>query len=306
MTHIKSGMIGALLLLMLSADSHAKAWRGITPLKSTRTDVERLWGKPNELGRYEIEQERAYIFYSDGSCTGSNQNLAKVKCECLVARDTVLRVAVTLENGINFPRVNKSKFNRTPLRSNVPMSTYSDLDDGVVYRVNETDGLVTAIDYWPSNTDCDEIVRTHSAGLQSNVWRGILLLHSTRGDVERILGLPKRRSINQTYAYDTDEEKIYVLYSEGPCRPSEIGKWNVPTDTVLKIMIYPQRTVLVSELNLDQNKYRRGPDPNIRDWFYLVNPEEGIMIQSQVKNGCEQVMAITYQPSTQDKVQLCK
>jgi hypothetical protein len=44
----------------------AKEWRGIVPLKSTRADVERLLGKPNGPGRYEFENERAYIDYAKG------------------------------------------------------------------------------------------------------------------------------------------------------------------------------------------------------------------------------------------------
>ena len=44
----------------------AKEWRGIVPLKSTRADVERLLGKPNGLGRYEFDNERAYIDYAKG------------------------------------------------------------------------------------------------------------------------------------------------------------------------------------------------------------------------------------------------
>ena len=47
--------VGLLLLMFLVPTVGAKEWRGITPLKSTRADVERLLGKPNQLGRYEIQ-----------------------------------------------------------------------------------------------------------------------------------------------------------------------------------------------------------------------------------------------------------
>jgi hypothetical protein len=300
------GMMAAIFLLTVTVDSYGKAWRDITPLKSTRADVERLFGESNELGRYEIENERAYIFYSEGPCSGRYLNLAKQNCECLVPKDTVLRIAVTLENAVNLSGIDKRGFSWARLHSSVLMSTYSNLDDGIVYTVGEFDAKITAIDYWPSRTDCEEIVGTHSATVQRNVFRGISPLHSTRADVERILGRPKRQSINQDYAYETDEERVAVLYSESRCERSVVGKWNVPADTVLRITLYPQRTVLIRDLNLDKLKYRRSPDPNIPNAFLWMNVEEGIIIESEVKDGCEQIVSLTYRPSNKDKGLLCK
>ena len=300
-----NAMAGTFLVLMLATNASAKAWRSITPLKSTRADVERLLGKPNDLGRYEIENDRAYIFYSEGQCSQDYQNLAQGKCECLVAKDTVLRITVTLENAIEIP-IDKRRFTKTALRSNTPISAYSDLNEGIVYTVRDSDETVTAIDYWPSSTDCKAIIGVRSASIQRNVWRGIRPMQSTRDDVERILGPSKQRSLNGEYAYQTKEEQIDILYSEGPCSPSVVGKWNVPLETVLRITIHPQKTVLIRDLELDKNKYRRGPDPNIPNWFFWVNREEGIIIQSQLKDGCEQVMSIEYSRSDEDQGLLCK
>jgi hypothetical protein len=307
MSHLTIGIIGALLILLSATTSSAKAWRGITPLKSTRADVERLFGKPNELGRYEIENDRAYIFYSEGQCTGHYRNLAEETCECLVAKDTVLRIAVTLKKWIQSKEIGKPNYKRTILSSNPATSTYTDLDDGVVYTVHNPDGLLTAIDYWPSTADCREVMtQVRTANVQRNVWSSIRPLFSTRDDVERILGRLKRRSLSQSYVYETNEEKVDVLYSDGPCTPSVVGKWNVPSNTVLSITIYPQRTVLISDLQLNGNKYERVPDPNIPNWFFWLNREYGVMIQSEVEISVERVMSITYSRSTQDNRLLCK
>lgn len=306
MSQLTVGVLTIFLLLALAISSSAKTWRGITPLKSFRTDVERLFGKPNEFGRYETENERAYIFYSEGQCNSLHGNLPEVRCECLVVKDTVLRIAVTLETGIKSRGFNKASFERGPLHAAVPMSTYSDLDDGVVYTVRDSAGMITAIDYWPSKTDCEEVVRMQGDRVQRNVWRGIRPLHSSKEDVERILGRPKRQLLNQSYAYDTNDEKIDVLYSEGPCTPSVVGKWNVPKHTVLRITVHPQHTVLMSSLQLGIDKYERIRDPNIRDWFFWVNREEGVMIQSELKEGVERVMSITYSRSSEDRGLLCE
>lgn len=305
-SYTKVGVMGTLLVLAMATESYAKSWRGITPLKSTRTDVERLLGKPNHIGRYEIENERAYIFYSDGPCSRGYQNLAKQKCECLVEKDTVLRIAVTLERHVASSTIDKAKLSRKPLRSNIPLSTYSDLADGIVYTVDESEGTMTAIDYWPSATDCTQIIRAHAATLQSNSWRGIRPLHSTKDDVERTLGKPQTQLINQAYLYITTEEKFEVLYSEGPCTVSNVGKWNVPVDTVLQFTVYPQRTLPLDDLDLDDKKYSKAPDPNIPNSFFLINRAEGVMIQTQKRDGYEQVMSIEYSRSKDDIKLLCK
>lgn len=306
MWNIFTRTIGMLLVLVATTHCYAKSWRGITPLKSTRTDVERLFGKPNNLGRYEIENERAYIIYSEGPCIVGYQNLAKPNCECFVEKDTVLRIAVTLESAVALPVFDKKKFSRASLRSNLPMFTYSDLTDGLVYTVDESNGTLTAIDYWPSAADCTQLEWTHAAMMQSNSWRGIRPLHSTKGDVDKSLGGPQRQLLNQAYLYVTDEERIEILYSDGPCRNSDVGKWNVSANTVLRITIYPQKTLLLRDLNLDKKKYARGEDPNIPHTFFLVNRGEGVMIQTQERDGYEYVLSIEYSRSNDDIGLLCK
>jgi|SRR5687768_728828 len=301
------GIIGLLILLTtLAGHSYAKTWRGVTPLKSTQTDVERLFGKPNELGRYEIEGERAYIYYSDGPCDTDRKSLAKAKCECLVAKGTVLRIAITLERETSFQLKNKNKFTKAPVDNNVPTSTYTDLDDGVVYTVRNSDQKLTAVDYWPSMSDCNEIVRLQTGNRQRNAWRGIRPLFSTRSDVESVLGEPKRQSVNDDYVYDTAEERVRVLYSAGPCEPSNVGNWNVVSNTVLRITVIPQKTLLIDDLDLDTDAYRRGPDPNIPNAFYWLNLEEGITIESEMRNNREQVVTISYKPSTRDRDLVCR
>jgi len=84
MVKISLRIIIALLICSIApTNSQAKSWRGITPLKSNRLDVEKLLGAPNSLGRYEFNGETAYIHYSDGKCKQSSS------CECL---ETILKL----------------------------------------------------------------------------------------------------------------------------------------------------------------------------------------------------------------------
>jgi len=58
--------------------AHAKEWRGIVPLHSTRADVSRLLGKPNfNYNLYEFGDERADILYARHACSeGGAWNVA--------------------------------------------------------------------------------------------------------------------------------------------------------------------------------------------------------------------------------------
>ena len=144
---------GLMLLVFLVLTVEAKEWRGITPLKSTRADVERMLGKPNQLGRYEIQNERVIITYSEGPCNSAFGSLAKANCECLVAKDIVLKIAVTFDSPVKVSKlgIEKANYERTAVGATYrPMATYSDFTVGVVYAIRESEDVVTNIDYLPS------------------------------------------------------------------------------------------------------------------------------------------------------------
>lgn len=296
---IRICLLFTLFLTYFLTTAAGKEWRGITPLKSSRADVESLLGKPDKLGFYKIDDELALVFYSPGPCENRNN------CECVVPKDTVLRVNVTLNYSKKLSEIDlgskKYTKKKAPYGSE---ATYSDLDSGIVYTVDESDRTITAIDYWPSATHCREILANFQGRKQQNVWRGLIPLHSRREEVEQLLGSPKD-SISQTYRYETQTERIDVSYSEGKCETSVSGGWNVPTGTILKIKVYPRTTILIRDLPFGMGSYRRSPDPNIRNRFFYMSDEIGVMIESELEQGCERVVSITYQPAAKDTPLRC-
>ena len=50
--------------------------------------------------------------------------------------------------------------------------------------------------------------------LQAQGWRGIVPLHSTRADVERLVGSPMTPN---GITYDLKNERVNVVYSDGGC-----------------------------------------------------------------------------------------
>lgn len=296
---------GLLLLMFFTATVEGKEWRGLTPLKSTRADVERLLGKPNELGRYEIQNERVTISYSEGPCASPYGALAKANCECLVAKDTVLKIAITLDSPVKLSKlgIDKKKFQRTPIYAYRPTATYSDFTDGVVYTILERDDAVTNIDYLPSANDCEEIVRSQTTAAAANGWQGIVPLRSDRADVERLLG-PPSGSLGDIYRYDTHENRVDISYSSDPCKVGGTTSRATAADVVSKITVSPKSTLLVRTLGLDKN-YTRIQNDHPESWVHYLNSGDGITVDAILNNGCEEVLSIIYQPTPRDRELRC-
>ena len=168
MRFIRFAIVAALLLLLPVTNLQAKDWRGITPLKSKRADVERLLGQPNKLGRYQYEDLRASIDYAEGKCDNDNTN-----CLCLVSEDTVLSIYVVLEVGLKFSTLNldKTQYKKSVYPEDPNLAIYSNDEEGIIYTVSQEDDEVTAIEYLPSANDCEDLIRHRGHRQLNNVIR---------------------------------------------------------------------------------------------------------------------------------------
>ena len=295
-----------LLLMFLVSIVEAKEWRSITPLKSTRADVERLLGKPNELGRYEIQNERVTITYLEEPCNDALRALAKANCECLVVKDTVLKIAVTFDSPVKVSKmgIDKKKYERTAVDAAYrPTATYSDFTAGVVYTIRESEDVVTNIDYLPSAKDCEGIIRSRpSAAINS--WQGIVPLRSMRAEIERLLGPPKS-SLGEIYLYDASDNRVSVSYTSDPCSVSGANPTGGANDVALKISVSPKKVLLVRDLDLKRDKYKRIQLDHPENWVNYLNPLDGITVDVILNNGCEQVVSITYYGTARDRGLRC-
>jgi hypothetical protein len=100
-------------VLALSIPLYAKEWRGITPLRSTRTDVERLFGRSAD-GRgawaiYQTEEEGISILFASGPPCGSN-----AENEWRVPKGTVISISISPKTIILFSKLNidESKYQK--------------------------------------------------------------------------------------------------------------------------------------------------------------------------------------------------
>ena len=149
-------LVMLLTLTLTAVEADAKGWRGIVPLKSTRADVERLLGLPGKHGRYEFENERAYIEYAGtGPCAPENA------CLCTFSEDTVLSIHVELEVEMRFStqKLDKKKYKKFVSPQDRTVASYSNRKEGIIYTVDEEHDDVTDIQYLPTTKDCEQALK---------------------------------------------------------------------------------------------------------------------------------------------------
>lgn len=213
-------ILRCLLLLtfaLLPQTAWSKDWRGIVPLKSTRADVERRFGKPDKWGGYDVKNERVSFEYGGGPCKGIYLALGKDNCKCLAAEDAVMSIFVEpkVTRRISDLKLDMTKYRRAPVSPFPQTFVYENEADGIVYTVDESEDELMHITYYPSSADCQDIIAKRAPAIR-NSWRGLVPLYSNRKDVEAVLRSPNSDRSTQII-YETDHESIVATYSDRNC-----------------------------------------------------------------------------------------
>jgi hypothetical protein len=116
-------------------------------------------------------------------------------------------------------------------------------------------------------------------------WRGIVPLHSTRDDVDRLIGSKKLRCGGHSCLYDLGEETVLVSYSgEQTCKGDDASTgWKVPRETVIEINVHFKTERALSDLGFDLTRFERVENKEQPGWVYYRNREEGIEIEGGAK-----------------------
>jgi hypothetical protein len=132
---------------------------------------------------------------------------------------------------------------------------------------------------------------------QDKGWRGIVPLHSTRADVEKLLGSSTEPN-GYSAVYELKDEVVSIVYSSGPCRNST---WKVPADIVVSVSIGPRADIRFYDLTLDRSKYKRVEDPFTSHVAY-INEEDGVTysVVEEAGKGSWRVLRISYEPTAKD------
>ena len=107
-------------------------------------------------------------------------------------------------------------------------------------------------------------------------WRGIVPLHSTRSEVEQLLGPPTEQNTPYSVVYKTPDETVLIYYAKD--RPCGIGEkysqWRVATNTVTSIFVTPVPGSPLSRLSIDESKYKKLVGGHVPETRY-INASDG-------------------------------
>jgi hypothetical protein len=149
------------VLAFFAVTVNAEPWRGIVPLKSSRSDVERLLGKPlpganNSYVTYKLKTEEVRVIYAVKELCPQTD-----RCDCRVPDDTVRHIVVRPGTTIRFSslELDKSLFHSIVNPENANNVAYSNSDAGLMYVISVRDDLVLYVQYGPARKDCEAALK---------------------------------------------------------------------------------------------------------------------------------------------------
>jgi hypothetical protein len=117
-------------------------------------------------------------------------------------------------------------------------------------------------------------------------WRGIVPLHSTRADVERLLGPPETDRGSAIF-YTVDFSSVSFDFPQAPCgKPGSL--WNVASNIVTGIWVTHQQLheVRLGDVNLSSG-FRTQKDLELDYIVYYINDAEGISYEVDNRYGTD-------------------
>ena len=142
---------------------------------------------------------------------------------------------------------------------------------------------------------------------QTQDWRKLIALKSTRGEVEKILGKPKKYF--DTYgSYETKEGKFSVWYSTGECRKNVEGRqYKVPAQRMTGLYVILHTGLPLEHFISDKENYKKSESLMTDGNYLYTSPDEAIVYETIVPNESKEfVYTISIQPGKNKQNLLCK
>ena len=122
-------------------------------------------------------------------------------------------------------------------------------------------------------------------------WRGIIPMHSTRADVESLLGEPpappkdgsRSYTLNKSRSiYFLDEGEVYIVFAEARIRAAVDCLGKIPEGSVLMIQVTPKKELSLSDFPIDVTKFRKFDPSKPPDIGYAayINEQEGLVVRT--------------------------
>jgi hypothetical protein len=120
-------------------------------------------------------------------------------------------------------------------------------------------------------------------------WRGLIPLHSTRADVEKLLGAPppppsdghRQYTLNDNRSiYFVDGDDIYIVYARQTFPDAPICPKTVPNDTVLMIQVTLKNRLPLQQFPIDIHRSQQfdPSEPKNIGYKTYLDKRDGIMV----------------------------
>lgn len=150
------------------------------------------------------------------------------------------------------------------------------------------------------------LLAQNTGGTDGDKWKQIVVLQSTREDVERLFG--KSRNTGYGVVYDLEGSRLEIDYNvfnnceRGDfCKPGIDCGWFVPEWTVLEVNYSPDPAPKFSSLNLDLTGFKK--DFDTHSHVIYTSNEEGVSYTVYIPRGT--LSSIRYFPSSRFDHLLC-
>lgn len=148
----------SLIIISITYSSEAKEWKGIKPLFSTKTEVEKILGVPSETNRfrsiYNFDTEDIYIVFAE-------DDDSNYECVRQTKAGTVLLIKITPKKKLKLSDLETDLSKLRPLKPPVPTNfgynSYIDEENGLIIRT--LNGEVDQVNYIAATKDkkmCEE------------------------------------------------------------------------------------------------------------------------------------------------------
>ena len=140
-------LAGACMLTLGNGQPEERGWRGLVPLQSTRSDVERLLGRSEDQCKciYRTDDSVVFVEYSKEPCKGNPPGWN-------VPADRVLSLSVRSQKERKFSELNLDLSKYLKTQDDTFASYYTNNEQGITYEVSQS-GVINVVTYSPSLRD---------------------------------------------------------------------------------------------------------------------------------------------------------
>lgn len=138
-----------------------------------------------------------------------------------------------------------------------------------------------------------------------NGWRGLIPLKSTMEDAEKLLGQQTNKGVRGYGIYKNENEKVAIWYASGRCIKTNQAQWKVPKNTITRITVFPNKSVLLPSLKIDLKEFERIIIPIHTDRAYYVSKDKSQENFVRIDEGNEEIVLMTFLPGENNAQYRC-